>query len=233
MRSILQEGRVPKKLQTDQGEEFVNSDFKSLMNEHKIHYFTTTDGTIKCALAERFNRTFRERIYRYLYHHNTNRYIDVLPEIVESYNNSYHRTLKMSPSAVKPEHIPQILRNLKTEKPLENPRSDFNVGDYVRISRKKGTFEKGATSGWTEEIFKIARKKKTPRKYVYRLVDLKNEPITSIFYPEELTHVDEPQVFRVEKILRKGIDPVTKKRRLFVKFVGYPDKFNDWIEETI
>ena len=233
MKSILDEGRVPKKLQTDQGKEFVNSQFKQLMQSYGIHFFTTTDDTIKCALAERFNRTLRERIYRYLYHHNTNRYIDVLPRIVEAYNNSYHRTLKMSPVSVKPEHIPQILKNLKGEKPILNPRSEFNVGDFVRISRKKGTFEKGATSGWTEEVFKIAKKKKTPRKFVYRLVDLKEEPITSIFYPEELTLVDEPQVFRVEKVLRKKIDPVTEKRNLFVKFVGYPDKFNDWIEESI
>ena len=200
------------------------------MEDYGIHFFTTTDDTIKCALAERFNRTLRERIYRYLYHHNTNRYIDALPEIVESYNNSYHRVLKMSPAAVTEEHITQILRNLKNKKSITNPRSYFNVGDYVHISRKKGTFEKGATSGWTEEIFKIARKKKTPRKYVYRLVDLKDEPITSIFYPEELTLVNKPEVFRVEKILRRGIDPVTKKRRLFVKFVGYPEKFNDWID---
>jgi len=42
--------------------------------------------------------------------------------------------------------------------------------------------------------------------------------------------VNKPEVFRVEKILRRGIDPVTKKRRLFVKFVGYPEKFNDWID---
>jgi len=232
MKSILDEGRVPKKLQTDQGKEFVNSDFKKLMDDYGIHFFTTTDDSIKCALAERFNRTLRERIYRYLYHGNTNRYIDMLPEIVHSYNNSYHRVLKMSPASVTEENITQILQNLKNKKPIDEPRSDFNVGDFVRISRKKGTFEKGATSGWTEEIFKISRKKKTPRKYVYRLVDLKDEPITSIFYPEELTLVDEPRVFRVEKIIRKGRDPVTKKRRLFVKFVGYPDKFNDWIDDV-
>ena len=137
----------------------------------------------------------------------------------------------MSPAAVTEEHTSQILRNLKDKKPIAKPPSNFNVGDYVRISRKKGAFEKGATSGWTEEIFKIARKKKTPRKYIYRLVDLKDEPITSIFYPEELTLVDKPRVFKVEKVLREERDPITKKRRLFVKFVGYPDKFNDWIDD--
>lgn len=231
MRSILEEGRVPEKLQTDQGKEFVNSDFKDLMNEHKIHFFTTTDDAIKCALAERLNRTLRERIYRYLYHHNTNRYIDVLPMVVENYNNSYHRTLKMAPSSVQDEHIPQILRNLKSEKPIMKPKSGLNVGDYVRISRKKGLFEKGATSGWTEEVFKIAKKKKTPRKYVYRIVDLKDEPITSIFYPEELSLVDKPSFFRIEKVLDTKTNPRTGKRKLLVKFTGYPDKFNRWINE--
>jgi len=60
MKSILDEGRVPKKLQTDQGKEFVNSQFKQLMQSYGIHFFTTTDDIIKCALAERFNGTLRE-----------------------------------------------------------------------------------------------------------------------------------------------------------------------------
>jgi len=62
---------------------------------------------------------------------------------------------------------------------------------------------------------------------------LKDEPITSIFYPEELTLVEKPEIFRVVKVLKKVRDPISKKNRLFVKFVGYPDKFNDWIEEPI
>ena len=130
------------------------------MQSYGIHFFITTDDTIKCALAERFNHTLRERIYRYLYHHNTNRYIDVFPRIVEAYNNSYHRTLKMSPVSAKPEHLPQILKNLKVEKPIFNPGSEFNFGDFVRVSRKKGTFEKGAHQDGLKKSSKLLKRRK-------------------------------------------------------------------------
>uniref|UniRef100_A0A158P516 Integrase catalytic domain-containing protein n=1 Tax=Tetranychus urticae TaxID=32264 RepID=A0A158P516_TETUR len=68
------------------------------MKKYKINYFTSTDDIIKCAIVERFNRTLRNRIYRFLSHNSTKRYINVLQDIVESYNNSFHRTIGMSPS---------------------------------------------------------------------------------------------------------------------------------------
>ena len=64
--SIIALGRVPAKLQTDQGKEFLNRSFKSLMAEHNINHFTTTNDEIKCAIVERLNRTLREKIYRYM-----------------------------------------------------------------------------------------------------------------------------------------------------------------------
>ena len=130
------------------------------MHEYGIHFFTTTDDSIKSALAGRFNRTLRERIYRYLYHHNTNRYIDVLPKIVESYNNSYHRMLKMSPASVTKQHTNQILRILKNKKPINKPTSHFNVGDFVRISRKKALSKKEQHLGGLRKFLKLQRRRK-------------------------------------------------------------------------
>uniref|UniRef100_A0A158P5N7 Integrase catalytic domain-containing protein n=1 Tax=Tetranychus urticae TaxID=32264 RepID=A0A158P5N7_TETUR len=85
-------------MKSDQGKEFLNSQVKQLFANNGINFFTSTDDVIKCAIVERFNRTLRTRIYRYLHYYNTRRYIDDLQKIVKSYNNSYHRTIQMSPS---------------------------------------------------------------------------------------------------------------------------------------
>uniref|UniRef100_A0A158P4P5 Integrase catalytic domain-containing protein n=1 Tax=Tetranychus urticae TaxID=32264 RepID=A0A158P4P5_TETUR len=97
---IFSSGRKPEKLQTDQGREFNNNRFKFFCTSQGVHYFTTTDASIKCALAERLIRTLRSRIYRFIYHKHTHRYIDDLQNIVNNYNNSYHRTIKTAPNSV-------------------------------------------------------------------------------------------------------------------------------------
>lgn len=158
------------------------------MDRYKINFFTTTDDQVKCGLVERLNRTLRSRIYRYMFLQDSNRYIDVLQDIVKGYNNSYHRTIKMAPVDVQQGNIIQVLKNIRglpkltTKKPLK-------IGDYVRIQKWKGVFEKGSTANWTREIFRIVKVKKAPNTIAYHLEDLTGEPITSVHYPEEVQKV--------------------------------------------
>jgi hypothetical protein len=72
---------------------------------------------IKAACVERFNRSLKTRMFRYLTHHRTNRWIDVLDDLVASYNGSYHRSIGMSPNDVTPEKSEIITRRLYLEKP--------------------------------------------------------------------------------------------------------------------
>ena len=232
MESIFKE-QTPQKIQSDQGKEFVNSKFKELCVKYKINFFTTTDDATKAAIVERFNRTLRTRIYRYLYYYNTKRYIDDLEKIVQSYNNSFHRTIGMAPSEVKAENTTEVLLNIrKTHKTNNAKQKPFKVGDKVHISRAKGHFEKGATSNFTEEIFSITKVKKTPQGYIYKLEDYDKEPLTSIFYQYELTLANEPSVYKIEKILKTRTNPTTKKKEYFVKWQGYPAKFNSWVQDV-
>ena len=206
--------------------------FKSFFQGYNVHFFTSTDDQIKCAIVERFNRTLRTKIYRLIFFKNSNRYIDDLQKIVHSYNSSKHRTIKMAPNEVTKANEGKVLLNIrKSHKTQTSKRDPLKVGQNVRIQRKKGEFEKGATSSWTNEDFEIIKSKKTPQKYIYKLKDLAGEPITSIFYPEELTPVAPPKLYKVEKILSTRINPFTKRREYFVKWVGYPDKFNSWVED--
>lgn len=233
LESIFKSGRVPEKIQTDQGKEFQNRKFNGLMKQHKINFFTSTDDVIKCAIVERFNRTLRSRIYRYLSHASTKRYIDVLKEIVHSYNKSFHRTIGMSPNKVNKDNLLNVLINIKKSHPrVKISYKPFKVGDKVRISRAKGIFEKGATSNFSEEIFTIRKVKKTPQGYIYRLKDFDGEDITSIFYHYELINAIEPTLYKIEKILRTRINPVTNKREYFVKWQGYSNKFNSWTQNV-
>ena len=98
-RSILSSGRKPLKLQTDKGTEFLNRQFQKFLRDSNIHFFTVNSG-LKVWVIERFNRTFKNKIYKYFTAKNTLSYIDELPQLVSSYNNTYHRSIKMKPTQV-------------------------------------------------------------------------------------------------------------------------------------
>ena len=116
---------------------------------------------------------------------------------------------------------------------MENPKrknlSNINlkIGDQVRISKMKRTFERGYLPNFSKEIFTVSQK--IPREPpVYKLKDYDQEELSGTFYNEELQKViKEDDVYEVEKILKsrgKG-----KNKEVFVKWLGYPAKFNSWI----
>ena len=223
--------RKPDKLQTDQGKEFVNQFLKSYFKSLNINHFTATDGTIKCAIVERFNRTLRSRIYRYFHYKDTLKYIDVLNDIVDAYNSSYHRTIKMSPKEALVNQSAARSAIFKGQKKNTNKQIPFKIGDTVRITTHKLIFEKDATKKWNEEVFKIVKVKQTPQGYVYRLIDWGDEPITSIFYQDELFPAKYPDLYKTT-VLKTRINPKTRKKEYFVKYRGYPDKFNAWVDNV-
>ena len=91
--TILASGRKPSKVQTDQGTEFLNRVFQKFLRENNIEFFTVKSG-LKASVVERFNRTFKNKMYKFFTAKNTLTYIDVLPQLVKSYNNTYHRSIK-------------------------------------------------------------------------------------------------------------------------------------------
>ena len=90
----------PKTLQTDQGLEFLNKSVQALLKKHDIHYFSTDNAETKASIVERFNRTLKTRMWRYFTKHQTWRYIDILQDLVQSYNNTRHSSIGMAPSQV-------------------------------------------------------------------------------------------------------------------------------------
>lgn len=105
--------RKPEKLHTDAGKEFLNSNFQKLMKDEGIIHFITKTDRSKAAIAERFNRTLKEKIYKFLDSNPSNhRYLEVLQDLVDSYNNTFHSAIKMTPNEVNRENESQALWNL-------------------------------------------------------------------------------------------------------------------------
>ena len=210
--------RKPEKLWTDKGREFYNKDVKDLVELY------STENEEKSSIAERWVRTIKEKMWKYFTDNNTYKYIDALPDLVEDYNNTVHSSTKLTPKeASKKKNELTVWRNLYPDRYKKyNITPKFSVGDEVRITKKKKVFEKGYTTRWTEEIFTITEVQNT-NPVTYKLADLQGEEIKGTFYEPELQKTEQ-QIFRIEKVIKKEND------KSLVKWKGYSDKFNSWVD---
>ena len=116
-------------------------------------YSTHSEG--KFVVAERFLKTLKSRIYRYMTSISKNVYTDKLDDIVNEYNGTYHRTIKMKCIDAKDNTYIDFGKEVNDNDPK------FKVGDHVRISKYKNIFAKGYTPNWSEEDFVIKEIKNT------------------------------------------------------------------------
>ena len=218
-KKIFGEGRIPKKLWVDKGKEFYNRDVKALDME-----LYSTENEEKSCVVERWNRTMKEKMFKYFTANSTRKYLDVLNDIVDLYNNTKHSTIKMTPviaSDVKNKNT--VFANLYGDQVyhrLDKPK--LAIGDRVRITKKKGSFEKGYTPRWTEEVFTVSQIQYTAP-ITYRIRDDSGEEIQGTFYEQELQKTTQ-EIYRIEKLIRK------RGNRSLVKWLGYPDSMNSWVD---
>jgi hypothetical protein len=159
-----------------------------LLKKHEIKFYVGTNPDIKCAVVERFNRTLKSRIWKYFSEKNTYKYLDVLKDIVNGYNHSYHRSIKLRPVDVTKENEMEVWETLYGKGPHKAVRFKLQVGDKVRLAKKKSEFAKGYYPTYTDEIFVIDRKKQTD-KPIYFLKDLHGDDIYGFCYENELQQV--------------------------------------------
>ena len=217
--------RKPMYIWVDEGKEFYNKDMTAWLKDKNITRYST-HGEHKSAIAERFNRTLKERMWGRFTAENTRNWIDMLDELLSQYNNSYHITIRMRPvDASKKENESEIWENLFRDEEHARKSYKFKVGDTVRISRIKGIFEHGFLPNWSEQIYKIHEiNNSIPETYI--LKDLQGEIIVGSFYNEELQKTSQ-EVFRIEKVIRKK--NINGIEHGLVKWIGYSDKFNEWL----
>ena len=167
--------KSPLYLQTDKGTEFKNTLFPGQLTECKIKFYTSENDDIKAAILGRFNRTLKTRMHRYFTHSKSYRYVDVLQELVHSYNHTYHSSVGMSPVSVNVKNEDLVRQKLFHKHP-EKPTWRFDIDRRVRISKRKQAFEKGYLPGWSEEIFVISKKLPTTP-VTYAIKDMSDEEI--------------------------------------------------------
>ena len=230
MQPFLEENK-PSKIEFDQGKEFYNRPFLNLLKRLKIKYFSVYSDK-KCAIVERFNRTLKTRMYRSFTSRGSKRWIDILQDLVDGYNDSIHRSIGFKPNDVnkRNEHLvrrilyPKIVKKKRYTKPV------FNVGDTVRIAKKRKTFQKGYEQTYSYEVYEIVKVKNT-YPVTYGIKDYKGEHIKGSFYKSELELVDKSDdIWPVNEVLN------TRKRRgqteYLVNFVGYPENLTQWIPQN-
>ena len=179
-------------------------------------YSTYNEG--KSVVAERFIRTMKNKIYKHMTSISKNVYIDKLDDIVNECNNTKHRTTKMKPIDVKDNTYIDFGKEVNDNDPK------FESGDHVRISKYKNVFAKGYAPNRSEEVF-VIRKFKNTVPWTYVIDDLNSEEIAGTFCQKELQKIDQ-QEFRIEKVIKKKGD------KLYVKWKGYDNSFNSWIDKT-
>ena len=190
----------------------------------KIYY---THSNLKAVIIERFNRSLRELMMKEFVKNNNTIGHNILPELIKTYNNRYHYTIKMKPINVNKTNEKHI-KNTVYNYDITNKKPKYKINDVVRISLKRRQLFDKSTGNikWSEELFKIYKINKS-NVITYQLKDMNNEIIKGIFYEKQLQLTKNiTGEYIIERILR------TKENQMYVKWRGYSNNFNSWINKS-
>lgn len=222
LKPILENHKM-KHFQTDQGTEFFNSKVQSLLKRHNInHYYTYTDK--KASIVERFNRTLKGEMWKQFTELGNFKWLQILPLIIDKYNNKKHRTIGQKPIDVNKQNEQEVLLKILKSRSHKIYKSKFNVGDKVRISLRFKHMTKGYWPRWSNEIYTVWKVQHTnPPTYI--LKDFKGEVLKGGFYHEELSKTKFDDVYLVQKVIRR------KGNKLLVRWLGFDSTHDSWIDE--
>ena len=158
---ILTAHEKPKAIYSDDGNEW-KGEFKELIkNKNIIHIINDYGDHNSLGIIDRFSRTIKTQIAKYMTANHTKKWVDELPRLIDLYNKTPHSSI----DDIKPVNATQRENEIKIgtinwEKTKHNNQvnkktNTINTGDHVRIQRLKGTFEKGYTITYTKEIYKV------------------------------------------------------------------------------
>ncbi|XP_048246326.1 SCAN domain-containing protein 3-like [Haliotis rufescens] len=235
-KDIWSHGRKPQTIRVDKGTEFKGA-FQDFIERQSIKLFVTQNEDIKANYAERVIRTLRSLIARYLTHKNTERYVDVLSDLVYNYNHTVHRSLgEWAPADVNERNEVKVWNHLYTKpSPYMTHKIrpfQYKIGNIVRINYLRKPFAKEHNLRWTEELFKVAARYRRQGIPLYTLKDFHDQFLKGRFYEEELQRVDKDldAAWDIEKVLKKKKD----KGKLYylVRWAGWPSSFDSWVEAS-
>lgn len=248
LKGIFANGRKPKVFRTDKGSEFKNRWVSSFLEKEGVHQ-TFTENETKSNFAERSIQNLENRLQRMFTQNQSYEFLSKLQAVTDNINNTPSRPLGgITPASVTKENEEEVRyraylqrnkrpgvvsRKSKNSKIAEKKKPyKFKVGDKVRISHLRRTFQREYDQKWTGEIFKVCRRYRSQGLPVYKLKDFAEESITGTFYSQELQKVSTSDnfIWKIDKILKE------RKRKgtieILVSWHQWPAKFNSWIKKS-
>lgn len=220
---------IPWRIITDSGVEFVARAMQAYFKSKDIiKHETYSHPTCHAGMVERGIRTLKNKLYRYFTEKQTHRWVDILPKIVNSINNSVCRSTGYTPNSFNFENASERRKNMYNIK--KDHTSILSVGEKVRVIKTKTAFKKGYLPTFSDEIFTIHNVLKT-NPTTYKIVSDEGIIQNGKFYRPELCPViqDSDTIYRIivlkERQTKKG-------REYFVSWVGYDDSHNSWISAS-
>ena len=218
--------RKPSYIWSDQESSFFSKEMLQFFKDNnvKIYY---THSHLKAVIIERFNRSLRELMMKEFVKNNNTVWYNILPDLINTYNNRYHQTIRMKPKNVNKlneKHIKNTVYNYD----ISNKKPKFKINDLVRISlKRRALFDKPTGNiKWSEQLYKIYKINKS-NVITYQLKNMNDEIIKGQFYTKELQLTKNTTgEYIIEKILK------TNKDKIFVKWRGYDNSFNSWINKN-
>lgn len=187
--ALFQKTKVkPLLIQTDLGNEYYGKEFREYLKSMNIKHYSVF-SKLKASVCERVNLTILRKLYRYFTHAKTKNWINVIDNIISTYNNEKHSTLGMSPAeARKKENLDKVKEALyggmkKNKKPV------YKINDRVLLGRNKMIFSKSYKAQFGDEVFRVHGIKYS-NPVTYNVADLKNNIIPGTFYKEELQKIE-------------------------------------------
>lgn len=235
MQLILnQNPKKPSIIQSDNGSEFISSEFKALLDENSIKHVTSSSYTPSSNGAiERFNKTLKTMMFRYFTANSTKRWIDIIESLVESYNSSKHDVTKKIPNELDMarldhEDVDHAKDNIqqKAEKSITRMNyGQLSVGDYCRVSLqtfveiRKQQFRKGFERNWSRELYivtkRIERKAKGKQIDQVEAVDKDNLVERTDYYKLKRADNDEsmPGYYHISRLLAARSDQIEEPKK--------------------
>lgn len=238
----------PKKIRSDAGSEFKNAYVTNLFKSRNIYHHIALNE-VKANYVEHLNKTLNVLIWRFLARKRTKRYTDILPKLVESYNSTPHRSINnVAPKDVNENNSADIWaymylkpRKQSKQSALKSLRNTINkaktlyrykIGQLVRLSHQRKPFTRVYNKQWTYEVFKISRRFQMQSIPLYCVVDLLGEEVLGNWYQAEIQPIDrhENALWEIQKVLKTR--RINNKTQCLVKWTGYSDKFNSWVDKS-
>lgn len=158
IKEVFEELGTPWKLTSDSGSEFKGAVDKFLAEKEIAHHVTEPQDHNVLGMVDRMSSTIKSMISKHMFHRQTNRWVDVLPDLVKHYNNTPHSALEgMAPNEA---HVNVTeTRDIAYERVLESEKKakPLKVGDYVRVFKRKGVFGKGYETRWSVKVYQIVK----------------------------------------------------------------------------